>query len=799
MNSDFELTAPCIASDGDVQWRWPIRPESYDRTALRAEEVAALIALRGELHRWRRGTNPGWATVQRLLTPLADARAVIEVKSGHQARVADRAVSELLLHTAQRKQVFWSWSRQMWTDELGRDQQTFLTAHPTWHRGDLRPHVVLLAYLLGCFDDLASLGGFERVTLAIKLFGRHRVMAALTAVETVLSGWGYAGHGAGRGIRRVLCEALLMNRSPLLRDLTVDVVAELRERLPAGARANLHQMQRALAVLGLMAPPPAPLRPLPTLSGGHPTWTEWVLRWEATSTLTPTTRRHARSVLLKVGRWLAAEHQDIREPGQWTRQTCAAAVAAVDRMRVGDHVARRDALRDRIGKPLSARSKDGYLSYLRIFFRDCAEWGWIPRRFDPNRALGTPRSVKALIGPEPRVIADDHWAKLLWAGLNLEHADLSRGKQYPLEMVRALALAWLFSGLRGNEIVRLRLGCVRFLQSALTGAEPVCLLDVPAHKTGTAFTKPIDPLLGRALVAWEAGRPAQPHLLDRRTGEHVPLLFSYRAKRVGTPYLNQGLIPALCRKAGVPQSDTRGRITSHRARSTIATHLYNAKDPMTLFELQAWLGHRSPATTQNYAAITPTTLARAYTDAGYFARNLRTIEVLVDREAVTTGAAAGGTPWQYFDLGHGHCTYAFFEQCPHRMACAHCDFYVPKASTQGALLEAKTNLQRMLLNIPLTDDERAAVEDGQGALQRLLSRLADIPTPAGPTPHELGIRRLPVVAAAPVDNGTSVGGHAPSVPAVSGPPVGTRPTRSSRSGHSATVDSGDAPRKGLDR
>jgi hypothetical protein len=41
---------------------------------------------------------------------------------------------------------------------------------------------------------------------------------------------------------------------------------------------------------------------------------------------------------------------------------------------------------------------------------------------------------------------------------------------------------------------------------------------------------------------------------------------------------------------------------------------------MSLFELQAWLGHCSPATTQSYAAITPTTLARAYTDAAVLSR-----------------------------------------------------------------------------------------------------------------------------------------------------------------------------------
>jgi hypothetical protein len=56
----------------------------------------------------------------------------------------------------------------------------------------------------------------------------------------------------------------------------------------------------------------------------------------------------------------------------------------------------------------------------------------------------------------------------------------------------------------------------------------------------------------------------------------------------------------------------------------------------------------------------------------------------------------------------------------------------------GQLLEAKDHLQRMLVNIPLTDEERAAVDDGQTALDRLLERLVDVPTPAGVTPREIG-------------------------------------------------------------
>jgi hypothetical protein len=112
--------------------------------------------------------------------------------------------------------------------------------------------------------------------------------------------------------------------------------------------------------------------------------------------------------------------------------------------------------------------------------------------------------------------------------------------------------------------------------------------------------------------------------------------------------------------------------------------------------------------------------------------------------------AATGQPWQYYDIGHGFCTYSFFEQCPHRMACARCDFYTPKDSSKAQLLEAKENLQRMLASVPLTDDEQAAVDDGQAALDRLLERLIDVAPPDGETPREIGVPAtatlLPIIA-----------------------------------------------------
>jgi hypothetical protein len=94
--------------------------------------------------------------------------------------------------------------------------------------------------------------------------------------------------------------------------------------------------------------------------------------------------------------------------------------------------------------------------------------------------------------------------------------------------------------------------------------------------------------------------------------------------------------------------------------------------------------------------------------------------------------AAPPEPWKFYDLGHGYCSYDFFDQCPHRMACAKCDFYIIKGSGRAQVLEGKASLLRMRQELPLNDAELAAVDDGLAAFEKLLSQLADVPTPAGP-------------------------------------------------------------------
>jgi integrase len=795
-------------------WQWPLDLDTYDRAGtLTAAEVAELAYVAG-----RRGRQGHWPqrtvrALERLRRPLLDALAV--TGADEQARCNVQAIVVGEMH--RRQQSFWAWAPAAWHALLGDSVAGFQERYPRAPY-TVRPHLIAAAYLLVRLtpNDLRAFGRFERVSLARKVFGRAPVDAAVERVVGALAGWGYSAATVRVEQRIRVAEALLARRSPRLEDVTADCLEALRRDEPsATARVGYVVLSRALYGLGLTDralgkdyPPGTRWGHGDPTAGVAPEWAAWCRRWLETSTAAPKTRRGWYLLLLKGGRWLAATHPEVTAPTQWTRELVAAYVAAVDRMTIGQWGQARKLAPAVVGRPLSPRAKLHHLDALRAFFRDGQEWDWFPRRFDPQRTLAGPRAIRALIGPNPRVIADDIWAKLLWAGLNLEHTDLSvhaahHQHHYPLHMVRAMALVWLFAGLRADEIRRLRVGCIRSqptgepldmtgmpgvtgIDAAPAPAPAVCLLEVPTNKTSAAFTKPVDRAVGDAVAAWERVRPAQPPAVDRKTGDLAHHLFVYRSAVVSPEYLNKTLIPLLCRKAGVPREDARGRITSHRARSTIATQLFNAQEPLSLFELQAWLGHRTPSSTQQYAKIAPTRLAKAYTDAGYFARNLRTIAVLVDQDAVKSGAAASGEPWKFYDLGHGYCTYDFFDQCPHRMACAKCSFYRPKDSTQAQLLEGKANLLRLQQEIPLLEEERAAVEDGLAALEHLLATLADTPTPdGGPAPRHAprqrpprGLRQLPVL---PARRSMRRRGSRPAVLARRGSYSKLRPPRSTQS------------------
>jgi integrase len=743
---------PSLLSQSSFQqekWPWPLPLEEYDKEpSLRANEYAELE----KRFRHPHGHIPSSTREQlaRIVRPMRDVLTYI----GAPIHTYKDMLHIMLLEMYRRGTTFWAWSLPDWQAIMCESPRLFAQRFGRSSTRTLaRRHLPVLAYLLKVQPDIKQLIELgEQVPLAHDIFGKEAVDRALEPPFAVLQGWGYSLKEYWNPAA-CLAYLLMRNESPYLEHLSFDLLVEVSQscQLPC-VQHSLYRISRALCALNIIEHPLPDARVVPPQWRGSTSdiaaeWLALVERWRKHSTLQSSA--HAYYQLLKVGRWLFAHHPEVLSPADLTQEIAAEFVAATSEMKIGEWTQVRHPP-DRLGQPLLPRAKNGLLGALRYFLRDCQEWGWIPIRFNPLRVLRTPRSILRLIGPAPRVISKESWAKLLWAAMNLEYGDLPLSKDkksvYPLELVRAVAVVWCFAALRNNEIRRLRVGCVRWQSEDVmvpeTGdilpKDATCFLEIPVNKTSTAYTKPVHPLVGKRIAEWEHVRPKeQLREMDPKTGESVQFLFSYRGKRIWGGYINEVLIPLLCRKAGIPEQDSRGQITSHRARATIASMLYNAKEPLSIFELKEYLGHKHLSSTQSYLLVDPTKLASKVVKAGYLEQNLATIEVLLDQEAVMSGAASTGEVWKYYDLGHGWCTNPFWASCAHRMACARCPFYRPKTRTMEQLVEGKANLVRMLEFVQLTEDEKLLVTEGIELHQALIEKLVDVPTPAGPTPREL--------------------------------------------------------------
>ena len=759
MNQQF--SAPKNESIQET-WSWPLRIDVYDKSPhLTQVEYATLENLfsRTEKHIYPSTKRP----LQRIVQPIEDALLHI-----HALPVVYRETLRLmLLEMYHRGTTFWAWSVEEWEESFCKSRHLFAERYGRLNkRTYARRHLPVLAYLLrGQPRRERFIEMIEIVPLAYNVFGQELVEQAIQPVFALLQGWGYSLKER-QNPAACLAYLLLRNENPSLSHLSFELLVEVSQTCQlACVQQSLFRISRALCALDIIKQPLPEARVVPPPWRGStadiaPEWLSWVERWRKHSTLQNS--EHEYYQLLKVGRWLKARHPEVLSPADLTQDIAVEFVAAVNEMKIGEWTQVRH-LAHRLGQPLLPRAKNGLLGALRSFLRACQEWGWIPLRFNPLRVLRTPLSILHRIGPNPRVIDKSLWAKLLWAAMNLEYEDLpqSKGERsvYPLELVRAVAVVWCFGALRNNEIRRLRVGCVRWQYEDVmvpeTGEilpkDATCFLDIPVNKTSTAYTKPVHPLVGKRINEWERIRPKeQLREIDVKTGEPAQFLFSYRGKRIWDGYSNEALIPLLCRKAGIPEQDSRGQITSHRARATIASMLYNAKEPLSIFELKEYLGHKHISSTQSYVRVDPTKLANQVAKAGYLEQNLATIEVLLDQEAVRSGAAARGEPWKYYDLGHGYCLNDFWAECKHRMACARCPFYRPKESLADQLLEGQANLLRLLEFVQLTEEEKLLVTEGIELHQALIEQLADIPTPTGLTPREMDTLPVGETAVIPV-------------------------------------------------
>jgi len=583
-----------------------------------------------------------------------------------------------------------------------------------------------------------------RLTLARALFGRDVVDKEFERVRAALTRMGFVVSTREGVLRQTVADVLLYHGSPSLDTVTDNSLAAYALHAPSkSARDRICTVSTALIEMGIATRRVSFFKPREQPEhwdrlGVTQEWLGWCKRWHAGSPVSERTRRGRFGDLMTAGRWLKRDHPETLSPAQWTLDLAFEYVRFVDGMRIGELLTQsRPNLR--MGQPLTPNGKVGILAAMRAFFRDLQHWEWIERRFNPDRGFALPRQVQRSRERNPRPIDEAFWLKLRAASLSLRHGDLPRPTDrgqwrypYPLEMVRALAVAWTFSGCRSDEIKRLEVGCA-YVEHVPEQADPATgaptpafdqpMLRVPVNKTRGEFVKPVERPLLDAVTAWERVRPAQPALRDATTGRMVHHLFCIRGRGVSTGVLNTVVIPILLRKSGLPEADSRGPITSHRARATMATKLYNSASGLGPLEVMNWLGHTHFSSTQHYLALTPVRLMTAFHKGAKLTESLRCVSVLVDSKP------SPGDPVFRYDLGHGWCTNPAYAACAHRMACARCDFYEPAESFADALVRQSDRYIRMLQQLDLTEDERAAVTGDVEAVGKLLSRLAGQPTP----------------------------------------------------------------------
>ena len=519
-----------------------------------------------------------------LCAPLVETVAFVSALRTTRVPRLHRAVRAVLGAVQQTGTPYWEWTDAAWASAIDSDPPASL-------------RTASLAYVLCGFSDLQRLDArVWPANLAKAAFGRAFDRSLARVLDTLV-GLGYTSSSLRGRASPTLAAVVLETRSAHLEEIDEACLWRVYERYGV-ERKHVCQLSQALCALGVLQDPirmrTYTLYDAKDSGRVPPEWAALCQRWRATSTLAPQTRETTYSFALRVGVWLAAIHPGIRQPGDWTVDTCVDFLAAVRDLAVGEWSLGEP---DGGGRPMRPNSKRALLYAVRRFFRDVEGWGWERLRFNPAYHLATPKSILQLAGPNPRDVDEAVWIRLVWASLHLGPGDLISQTWYPIEMLRAMAVVWTHAGLRQNEIQRLRVGCAQPQTEPLVDDESgqavppgtLCYLRVPASLKSGGQVKPVQAAVLEAVRAWEAVRPEQPLVTDPKTGERVRYLFQYRGRRTGGSLLGRTVIPMLCHKAGVPEEDSRGRITSHRARASAATMLINAVDGLSLPQLMEWL------------------------------------------------------------------------------------------------------------------------------------------------------------------------------------------------------------------
>jgi hypothetical protein len=313
------------------------------------------------------------------------------------------------------------------------------------------------------------------------------------------------------------------------------------------------------------------------------------------------------------------------------------------------------------------------------------------------------------------------------------------------------------SARRPNEIIRLRLDCVREdwdpqmlnedgqpvervipaaatqypdTQTAGQTLTRVFYLHIPAGKNRGAFWIWIPDYVAAAIEAWKQQRPRQQSkLLDRKDREAVEYLFCHHDQGVGKDFLNKALIPILCRRAGLDVKDAKGRITGHRGRSTRLTLL--RRNGVSLEDLADYAGHADTRSIRRYANQNVFQLHRIIKAADDVSRVL---EGVIDVQAATQGLAALRWFIGYDADGEPmYCGNQLYMTCPHRLDCERCGMFI--GGEKARLLQEGAHTLPITAQVPMTPIEHCVVNGDQKGAEACRAALRHVPAPQVPDVH----------------------------------------------------------------
>ena len=392
-------------TSGEKKWCWPITVAQYDRAVrITSDEQRALqVIVESRYAQQKLHERDIWSRLERLIQPLDDVLNSITIQADHRNRILLLVLREMF----RRGTSFWGWSETDWSELFTRHRSADECRFSTTYRRIYRERLMIVSYLLGCVHTTTIFGTYNQALMASRVFGHDLVDAAMNAIQSELTRWGYRSYGMGTKLKNVVCDLLLNNRSPYVQDLTIELI---RERYQQGGSTfftdALIRISRALAQLKITTVSLANLmgerkaqRSAYTKDTVADEWIGWVDRWRRTTTIGVRTRAEIYYHLMKVGRWLAQRHPDITAPAHWDQELAVEYVALVDRMCVGDWSHHTNIPAHKRGKPLRPAAKAGHLTSIRRFFGDCQDWGWIARSFDPVRCFRIPQAVRAQLTP----------------------------------------------------------------------------------------------------------------------------------------------------------------------------------------------------------------------------------------------------------------------------------------------------------------------------------------------------------------------------------------------------------------